>query len=274
MGWVFCSSKSLLAWAIYWDIFILWSFLNDSFKEKDSVWQSPNKNEWIRTYFQLTQKCKYYVPDVKCSNFQCAGDILPQYFWYQSSHRPLPGTQNNFFPKMLMGWSKNSNFFSLRNTGPEEQQELNCSQSGCFQAYLPFMVTAALDRGPVEPQIHSKCCATSWSNFRKSRRHISSSGLFWKGTFSSSCRWNPYSIQPETGIVPSAALLVEDNAFCLLLSKLLKYNYTPKQHFLQVLQYQTRNPTPKSKHQTSSLKNENKFSNPKAVCFCDWKSFS
>lgn len=66
-------------------------------------------------------------------------------------------------------------------------------------------------------------------NFRKSRRHISSSGLFWKGTFSSSCRRNPYST--GAGIVPSAALLVEENAFCLLLSKLLKYNCTLNQHF-------------------------------------------
>lgn len=156
--------------------------------------------------------------------------------------------------------------------GPKEQWELNCSQSGCLQAYLPFMVMAAQDRGPGELQIHNICCATSWSNFRKSRRHISSSGLFWKGTFSSSCRGNPYSM--GAGIVPSAALLVEENALCLLLSKLLKYNYTPNQHFPQLLQCQTRNPTPKSKHQTSSLKNENKFSNPKAVCFCDWKSFS
>lgn len=37
--------------------------------------------------FQSTQKPKYYVPDVKCSNFQRSGDILPQYFWYQSSLR-------------------------------------------------------------------------------------------------------------------------------------------------------------------------------------------
>lgn len=75
--------------------------------------------------------------------------------------------------------------------------------------------------------------------------------------------------QQEPDIAPSAALLVEENAFCLLLSKLLKYNYTPNRHFPQLLQCQTRNPTPKSKHQTSSLKNENKFSNPKALCFCD-----
>lgn len=47
-------------------------------------------------------------------------------------------------------------------------------------------------------------------------------------------------------------------------------NFTPNMHFSYYLpQGQTRNPTPKSKHQTSNLKNENKFSNPKAVCFRD-----
>lgn len=35
--------------------------------------------------------------------------------------------------------------------------------------------------------------ATSWSNFRRGRRHIFSSGLLRNVTFSSSCRENPYS---------------------------------------------------------------------------------
>lgn len=119
MGWVFCTSKGPQAWAIYLDTFILWSFLNDSFKGKDSVWQTPNK--WVNQNLLFNQPRNPSTLPLMLSVqiFSAQGTYYPSTsgtcpHW---GHRPLPGTQSNFFPKMLMWWGKNSNFFSLRNTG-------------------------------------------------------------------------------------------------------------------------------------------------------------
>lgn len=181
------------------------------------------------------------------------------------------------FPQeaVVVRWEVKSLFLEKRwiePHGPQREWELDCFQSWWLQVHFSDRGYGCSVQGHSEPQVHSIVLP-----------HLDPTLGEVGDTFSLLDSWGMWlsappvgktHIQLGTGIVSSAALLHEENPFCLPLRKLLKYNYTPNQHFPQFLRCQTRNPTPKSKHQTSSLKNENKFSNPKAVCFCDWKSFS
>ena len=122
-------------------------------------------------------------------------------------------------------------------------------------------------------RVHYVFCATTWSNFRKSGRHISSCGTvascdfhpLLQGIRTLKWGWALSSLQPwRVGRILSAYLCEN----CL--------NKITPPTCISPASSSVKQETqpPKSKHQTSSLKNENKFSNPKAVCFCDWKSFS
>lgn len=100
MGWVFCSSKGLLAWAVYlvsFMIFLEW-FLQ---RERFSLTATKGVNQ--NPLFNRPRNPSTMSLLLNVQIFYAQGTYFPRISGTNphSGHRPSPGTQSNFFPKML-----------------------------------------------------------------------------------------------------------------------------------------------------------------------------